>query len=383
MSALIVEVCEISEVLDHPNADRLNINKIKGWTIISNKEEKDGKLEARYKPGDKVVYFPPDSILPDNLIERLEIENYVSRLRKDENGDIPPGGRVRAITLRGEPSYGVLMPVDDPSWEVGKDVKDHYGVKKWEPPVRDTAGDMDSDHPLFSKYTSIENLGNFPNVIEEGEEVVFTEKIHGTNSRIGKIRDKDEDGNDVFVYMAGSHETRRKKDGADGRRSLYWYPLSDDLEDWKDTAIALKKLLDYLCSNESNVQIFGEIYGSGVQDMAYGFKQGSKGFRAFDVLVDGKYLDFGDKMKLFKDFEIPHVPLLYHGPFSLDVVKEHTSGKTTLCSKKQAGEFKGREGIVIVPVVERFDFDLGGSGRVILKSISADYLSRKNPTDSH
>jgi hypothetical protein len=37
----------------------------------------------------------------------------------------------------------------------------------------------------------------------------------------------------------------------------------------------------------------------------------------------------------------------------------------------------------VAPVVERYDPTLGGSGRVILKSISADYLARKGGTDDH
>ena len=41
--------------------------------------------------------------------------------------------------------------------------------------------------------------------------------------------------------------------------------------------------------------LFGELYGSGVQDMAYGLADGAKGFRAFDIAVDGKYLDFDTK----------------------------------------------------------------------------------------
>ena len=38
---------------------------------------------------------------------------------------------------------------------------------------------------------------------------------------------------------------------------------------------------------------------------------------------------------------------------------------------------------MVVPVRERYDAALGGSGRVILKSISAVYLARKGGTDEH
>lgn len=374
MSELIVEVCEISKVEDHPNADRLNINTIKGWTIISNKTDEG---EARYKVGDRVVYFPPDSILPDELIDRLNIRNYVAPLKNTADGTQRGGGRVKAINLRGEPSYGVLMPLENPDWEVGKDVKDHYGVEKWEPPVKEAYGDMGKDNILFHRYTSIENFGNFPDWFQEGEEVVFTEKIHGSNSRLGKV--KNEEG--VFDYIAGSNRTVRKKEGEGGTRSFYWFPLSEDIEDWTEIATGVKGLLDYLCNDEKNIQIFGEIFGSGVQDMAYGLPDGKKTFRAFDITVDGEYLDFEVKNELFERFNIPQVPILYKGPFSKEILKEYTTGETTLCGKKQAGPFKGREGVVIVPIVERKMVKT--QKRIILKSISVDYLARKNPTDSH
>ena len=31
----------------------------------------------------------------------------------------------------------------------------------------------------------IENLRNFPDILQNGEEIIVTEKLHGTNSRIG------------------------------------------------------------------------------------------------------------------------------------------------------------------------------------------------------
>ena len=43
-------------------------------------------------------------------------------------------------------------------------------------------------------------------------------------------------------------------------------------------------------------------------------------------------------------------------------------------------KFKGREGIVITPVVEAYSEVL--RGRMILKSKSADYLDRKNAQDN-
>ena len=88
--------------------------------------------------------------------------------------------------------------------------------------------------------------------------------------------------------MAGSHGQRRKEVDARGRPSDFWRPMTD----------AVRGLLQHLSAGEHSVVLFGELYGSGVQDMAYGLAGGAKGFRAFDVAVDGKYLDHDAKAEV-------------------------------------------------------------------------------------
>jgi hypothetical protein len=46
-----------------------------------------------------------------------------------------------------------------------------------------------------------------------------------------------------------------------------------------------------------------------------------------------------------------------------------------LSQPEQLGKFKGREGVVVTPVKEQFSPVLGD--RLILKSVSVDYLNRK------
>ena len=73
------------------------------------------------------------------------------------------------------------------------------------------------------------------------------------------------------------------------------------------------------------------------------------------------------------------VPTLYVGPFSRDIVEIHTYGPTTLAEPKDIkSKFKDREGCVITPLVEQ---RIRGLGRVILKSVSADYRDRKGAKD--
>ena len=62
------------------------------------------------------------------------------------------------------------------------------------------------------------------------------------------------------------------------------------------------------------------------------------------------------------------VPQIYVGPYSKEVVEQYTDGTNI------EGGFNVREGVVIKPVIERRDDELG---RVILKSVSEKYLLRK------
>ncbi len=66
------------------------------------------------------------------------------------------------------------------------------------------------------------------------------------------------------------------------------------------------------------------------------------------------------------------VPVLYRGPFSEAAMREHTDGGATMDANHI------REGIVMVPAVERRDARIG---RVCLKSVSADCLTRKGGTE--
>ena len=92
--------------------------------------------------------------------------------------------------------------------------------------------------------------------------------------------------------------------------------------------------------------------------------------------------DFEAKATAFDDHGVEMVPILYRGPFSWGLVESLTYGDTMVCPVDQAGKFTGREGCVVTPTTERYCPKMGGSGRVILKSISADYLARKGATDN-
>jgi RNA ligase (TIGR02306 family) len=341
MSSVIADVVEVDEVLPHPNADRLCLARIKGWQAVIRKLD-DGS--PQFAAGEKVVYIPPDSTLPREMAEKLGVVNYLS-----ERTDIEGERRlvVKRVRLRGEPSFGLVIAPDDPDWPVGTDVREHYGIGKYRPPVRFTAGDSEANHPLFQRYTDVENLRNYPDVLAAGEEVVVTEKIHGTNSRLGIVEGK---------LLAGSHGLQRKRpEPEEMATNTYWFPA---------TLAPVKALLEDLGGRHQVAILYGEIYGAKVQKLHYG-QHGGLGFAAFDLFVDGRFLDHDEAVALCRRHGVATVPILGRGPFSLEWVAELSRGKTTLPDQHI------REGVVVKPVHERTDPRIG---RVILKYLSDDYL---------
>jgi RNA ligase (TIGR02306 family) len=165
-STLLVPVVKLQNVRPHPGADKLDLCDVLGYQMCVPR--------GTYKTGDIGVYFPVDTLIPDEWATKFGIKNFLRGVNKD---------RVGCVKLRGEPSFGVIAPVQDPAWAEEQNVAEFFGAKKYEPPVKiGVANQAPYDEmidPLFRKYTDIENGRMFVSVIQEGEDVVVTEKIHG------------------------------------------------------------------------------------------------------------------------------------------------------------------------------------------------------------
>lgn len=318
MSSVVVTTRTIDEIKPHPNADRLELAVVGGWqTVIA---------KGTHRVGDVVTYVPPDCIIPPELSDSWGVTKYLSN------------GRVRATKLRGEPSFGFVV---SPCGEPGRNVAETLGIKKWQPPMKFSAGDAEPTHPLFCEYTDVENMRHFSTLFQPGEMVQVTEKIHGTNSRIGII-----DG----ARVAGSRTMQRKY--ADN--SIYWFPWTIP-----EIADAMERF-----SGMAKVQaiLFGEVYGK-VQSMRYGLPNGLA-YRAFDLMIDGKYVDAATFATLLP--EHLRAPVLAETPYSVGEIAGLSKGRSVI-----PGADHIREGVVIRPLRERHD---PTTGRVILKYVSDEYL---------
>jgi RNA ligase (TIGR02306 family) len=366
MSDIAITVERIESIEDHPNAERLEVAKILGTQVVVPKEQ--------YHAGEHVVYFPPDMMLPSHISTELGVQKYLKHSLFD-NQKI--ACRVAACRLRGIPSYGFINPVPS-NYKLGDDLTDYYHAQKYEPPTRvyrgygggtgEVWGGLESEPDNFHRFTDIQNFWKYHKCISEGTPVRMLEKAHGTNSRVALLKVGGE-----WNFYAGSHKTARKSVDPEGRVSVYWEPFN---------LPGVLELLTDICNDDNNnptndVIVFGELYGPGVQDLDYNIPAGEVGWRCYDISVNGRYLDWSELVVHCVAHGIHLMPVLYVGPFSAKIVEDLTNGPTILASEVKS-KFKGREGIVITPLVEAHsDF----IGRLILKSVSADYRDRKGAKD--
>lgn len=353
MSEVLITTVKIDAIYPHPNADRLEVIKLGAYQVCDEK--------GKYTVGDVVAHFPPDILIPNKLATQLGVANYL----KDA---IYPGDpnkskcRVSAIRLRGMASFGFILKV---SADEGTDLTERFNGIKYEPPEPwwYKSGDNAKSDTRFHVYTDIQNYRNsrYRGAFADRQPVRMTEKVHGTNSRVGII-----DGE----FMCGSHKCVKKAPAEGESASIYWKPLTENMKD----------MLRCISAGGKNVIAFGEIYGSKVQFMDYG-TFGSDGYALFDISVDGNYLDWEQVVYYATRFCVPLVPLIYEGPFMADLVEQLVDGNSVVGNPISIrSKFKGREGIVITPLTETYSDIIGG--RLILKAVSVDYLQTRT-TDSH
>ncbi|MCX5195148.1 RNA ligase (ATP) [Streptomyces sp. NBC_00249] len=356
MSTLRVTVEELT-VHEHPNADALELAQVGLYRAVVAK--------GAYRTGDFALYIPEQAVLPPELIEELGLTGRLAGSSRD---------RVRAVRLRGELSQGLVCrprALDGVDLAVaakeGADFAEALGIVKWSPPVPTTMDGEVEAAPDLLPWVDVENLQRYPQIFEPGEPVVLTEKLHGTASLLTYVAD---DGR-VLVSSKGfgSKGLALKED----ERNLYWRAVRGH-----GAPQAAARLAERL--GATRVGIFAEVYGSGVQDLAYGARAGSAdappGYAVFDVSaeIDGQ-VRWLDPAEVLEDGELPLVPRLFEGPYDLERVLELASGRETV-----SGEgLHLREGVVIRPAAERYSPVVGG--RAIAKAVSPAYLTRKGGTE--
>lgn len=192
-----VEVFRIKDIEDHPNADRLELTSVWGYTCIVRRDQ--------FKVGDLAAYIPPDSVLPETEEFAFVWKNKPNPKERDR--------RIRASRLRGLLSAGLVIEAPEGT-KVGDDIADKLGVTHYEPKPNNNGKFGNTKiyeyvpSPRIAMANTaydIENGFRYHDVIPEGTPVTITEKIHGclipsslvrmaddTNKKIGQIEVGDE-----------------------------------------------------------------------------------------------------------------------------------------------------------------------------------------------
>jgi len=270
----------IQEVNAHPNADKLDIVSVLGYKCVVGKDQ--------FKAGEQVVLIQPDTVLPD--------APWAEMFKKKSS-------RVKAIKLRNEWSFGIVMPIsellDQGFYSIGEEVSEQIGVTKYEPPMPqhlDAAGNLPTGLPKTDEERW-QNISDLP----FGEKVDITLKIDGSSA----------------TYYCRKNKITHEWETGICTRSMRLKPECDNnytkVEKKHDI---LRKLKDYCVEHDVSLALRGEVYGQGIQ--AHSSNPHSKlplNFAAFSIYNFDKHeyeAPFGDHyyQNVCKILNIPTVPTI-------------------------------------------------------------------------
>lgn len=391
MSTFECKVVPIT-ILPHPDAEKLELAQVEDYRCVVGKD--------LYKTGDLVVYIPEAAIISEDQLR------FFGYWNEEQNKGVlagSKGDRVKAVKLRGQISQGLVFPVDKIAryfnlpvheFNVGDNITGLLGIVKWEPPIPvGMTGEVYNVGQSVTVDYDIENLKKYPNVLQEGEEVIFTEKLHGVSFQIGLLPCIDKYDNDDHFYV-GPEDSRNgdayffiasKGLGAQGLcfkdneanvnnlyvRAARQFKLFEKMMKLRVHMLGLSEI-----KSIEPLILQGEVFGA-VQDLTYGAKQGEIFFRVFDICIGERsmrrYLDEDTFDWAINIMELERCPVLYKGPYSKQKILELTHHTKSVVCPTQISE-----GGVVKPAKERRDPSIPTmGGRVILKSINEDYLLRK------
>lgn len=387
MSSFEVKIRRLKDFAPIEGADRIETARVDGFNVVVQK--------GRFVAGDLAVYVPEAGVVPDKVLQlggfwkpcetcegagaSLKCTYCKGRLGTGMLAG-SKGNRVKPIKLKGIVSEGILLDLDifeqlgfEPVMEElyphedleGKDVGKALGIEKYVVPI--PANLSGKVYPLAGTIkgnTSPENVKKLQRLLEEGETVVMTEKIHGSSVWAG-IRE-----GAYFVTskgMGGKGLVLEDERDEQGRSTNFYHRA---LQSVGGEEVLRRIASEY--GGGQDVTLYGEVYPA--QDLKYGVEGDEAKMAAFDIRIGDDFISHELFVDITAALDIPTVPILYVGPFSEEALKQHTDGREQVSGREK----HIREGVVVKTLLPRYD---DRHGRVMLKSISEKYLTRKNATE--
>lgn len=326
----------------HPNAEKLELGKVGAYQVVVQK--------GLYNDGDEVVFVPEKSILNGALQERFA--SYLVG---------PEKNRVKAIALRGEMSCGIILSPDVVAQQTGQalnvlpegeDLSERMDITKYEPPIPiNLAGEAEAlpSDVRFGQH-DCEQFGVYADQLQVGEDVVITEKLHGSQAIY------------YLHFPTGTRFVSSK--GLLGRglcltqneTNAYWRHAA---EIWN---LIERSVGSGIFPPDASIQVFAELIPCQGGAWTYGVKGGTT-VRVFDVRMNGTSVPYD---KLEPVWGAVWVPVLYRGPLDLENARSLREGMEQVSGK----QLHIREGVVVRPYVDRRASD---GRRLALKLINPQY----------
>jgi RNA ligase (TIGR02306 family) len=328
----VIEKTKVKEVKKHPNADSLDV------VILENQKQGIVRKDT-LKEGDLVLFIPDKTIVSNEKFEKKY--NF---LQKKEAGII-----VVKTKLRGELSEGIVMSEKEFNEITGKnlydtdinEIVDIFKASEYVPPIpAELSGEVEYVRLVkrFVKH-DVENIQLY-DYFNDGEPVVITEKIHG--SQINILYGIFDDKLDVKISSKGlfKNDLFLKRD----TNNLFWraFERSNIIDRFVDRFPQYKECIE---SGSTHIQFIGEAVPT--QSFKYGLTTGNPKVFLFAtyVITDRDIIDCS--------VEMMDVPILGGMDFdkekTLQLAKELAEGKEQLSGR----ELHIKEGVVIRPIARR------------------------------
>ena len=328
-------------------ADRIELAHVLGWQCVVNK--------GQFQPMDIAVYFEIDSFLP--IRDVFEFMRSSSYKKTDIMGE---GFRLRTMRFRGQISQGLLLPVSQfpeipKDADVGDDVTELLGVRKWEIEERaTTGGTVIGTLPYDIPHTDETRVQEEPELIQAftGLEYYISTKMDGSSHSIGI----DENG-----FHVTGHNYEYKDDGSS---SFYKLVKAREYQ---------TKMEDYMKAlGMKTLTIQGELCAPGIQQNR--LRLAKPEWYVFTIRENGKRVGLKRMLQICEALDITPVPIEEVGT---DLPSKYPTVEALL--SRADGEYPNggkKEGIVIRPTEPVFCPLISAS--LSMKVVSNKYLLKND-----
>lgn len=340
----LASVQYVHEVSPIPGADRIELAHVLGWQCVVKKGE--------FKKGDLGIYFEIDSFLP----VREEFEFLRSSCFKNSE-ILGEGFRLRTMKFRGQISQGLLLPLNafpDIPAEVGTDITEILGVRKWEIEERaTTGGTIIGSLPPDVPHTDETRIQAMPELLHEfrGKEYYISTKMDGSSHSISI----DESG-----FHVTGHNYEYKDDGSS---SFFEFIKSKNYRAGMEKYMAVHGV--------KTLTIQGEFCAPGIQRNR--LKLTKPKWYVFTVRVNGSRVGLNQMQEVAEAIGAPMVPIEEEG---IDLPAKYPTVEALLHRAEGSYPNGGpKEGIVIRTTEPEFCTLI--SGPLSMKIVSNKYLLKE------